>query len=253
MIYSFPGTTILPARWNDFDIGGLEASVILIDTDYHFSMLQLVNLLEHRITAKLSLTDRMKIIESDSKQIEEPVDVEQLIKTSLRRLFVAHCNSTTQLVATLYSLESHLVSSAGKVSAVMIDSISAFYWIDRCSAPDVTKTVDSVHSKIVGALRKLVATYGIVVIVTKPAILHKRQKAPPAQLSGVSSGVVANAQEHFEYMGKSWQRFVTQRLVLSRKRPTFGSGQLFCARNSMKNLSFDFSIGDVGIQFTDRI
>lgn len=49
----------------------------------------------------------------------------------LSRLLVVHCSSSSQLLLTLHFLETSLSSRPG-LALLLIDSISAFYWQDRC-------------------------------------------------------------------------------------------------------------------------
>ena len=56
---------------------------------------------------------------------------EAALRTCLSRLLVVHCGSSSQLLLTLHYLETSLSSRPG-LSLLLIDSISAFYWLDRC-------------------------------------------------------------------------------------------------------------------------
>ncbi|XP_031697419.1 DNA repair protein XRCC2-like [Anarrhichthys ocellatus] len=87
--------------------GGLEVDVVFVDTDYSLDMLRLVSILDSRLNAD-----------------------EAALRSCLSRLLVVHCSSSSQLVLTLHFLETSLSSRPGL--ALLIDSISAFYWLDRC-------------------------------------------------------------------------------------------------------------------------
>lgn len=58
-------------------------------------------------------------------------DEEALLRSCLSRLLVVHCSSSAQLLLTLHFLENSF-SSRPSLELLLIDSISAFYWLDRC-------------------------------------------------------------------------------------------------------------------------
>ncbi|KAF0028653.1 hypothetical protein F2P81_019740 [Scophthalmus maximus] len=96
--------------------GGLEADVVFVDTDYSLDMLRLVSIMESRLNAALSTSAA-----SD----------EEACRSCLSRLLVVHCSSSSQLLLTLHFLENSFSSRPG-LALLLIDSISAFYWPDRC-------------------------------------------------------------------------------------------------------------------------
>lgn len=55
---------------------------------------------------------------------------EATLRSCLSRLLVVHCSSSSQLLLTLHFLETSLSSRPG-LALLLIDSISAFYWLDR--------------------------------------------------------------------------------------------------------------------------
>lgn len=56
---------------------------------------------------------------------------EKLLRSCLSRLLVVHCSSSSQLLLTLHFLETSLFSRPN-LALLLIDSISTFYWQDRC-------------------------------------------------------------------------------------------------------------------------
>lgn len=52
------------------------------------------------------------------------------LRSCLSRLLVVHCSSSSQLILTLHLLETSF-SSRPSLAVLLIDSISAFYWLDR--------------------------------------------------------------------------------------------------------------------------
>ncbi|KAM9417243.1 LOW QUALITY PROTEIN: DNA repair protein XRCC2-like [Salvelinus alpinus] len=98
------------------DCGGLEVKVMYVDTNYHFDMLRLVKVLEHRLG-------------EDGDAVVEP---EERVRACLSRLFVVLCSSSVQLLLTLHYLENTFCSRHA-LCLLVIDSIAAFYWVDRSS------------------------------------------------------------------------------------------------------------------------
>ncbi|XP_066305040.1 DNA repair protein XRCC2-like isoform X1 [Branchiostoma lanceolatum] len=176
--------------------GGLEAGVVFVDTDYHFDILRLVTVLEGR----LETTD------------------EDRVKQCLRRLYIVRCNSSEQLVITLHSLE-HIIASSSEVSLLIVDSISAFYWLDR-STDDSISGQELNQRRCVDILSRYLSDYGIVLIATKQALFgHKSRKSQKEDSTSLSPKVektkVENV-EHYEYMSHAWQNLIKYRYVFSR-------------------------------------
>lgn len=124
--------------------GGLEVDVVFVDTDYSLDMLRLVSILDSRLSAGghthtrahtgtgseiLILSFWWSSVLSSSPSSAGPD--EAAVRSCLSRLLVLHCSSSSQLLLTLHFLETTL-SSRPTLALLLIDSISAFYWLDRC-------------------------------------------------------------------------------------------------------------------------
>lgn len=70
--------------------------------------------------------------DSAARSSSSPMAVsdEEVLRSCLSRLLVVHCSSSSQLLLTLHFLENSL-SSRPALALLLIDSISAFYWVDR--------------------------------------------------------------------------------------------------------------------------
>ena len=189
---------ILPSTWNGVSLNGCDAGVILIDNDYSFSILRLVTLMERFILHKAEETS--KVISSE--------DVEKFIRACLRKLHVSQCSSSTEFVMTVHRLESLVCNEPG-IAAIIIDSLSAFYWIDRYNGGDNIQAQEVNMKLAVDGLSKLVNTYSLVLIVTKAAVFKKKGNTN-AVVDTVTDDLDA---EHSEFLCKPWQRMVTNRLV----------------------------------------
>lgn len=128
MLYHLTARCILPKSE-----GGLEVEVMFIDTDYHFDMLRLVTILEHRLSQSS----------------------EEVITHCLGRLFLVHCSSSTQLLLTLYSLET-VFCGHPSLCLLVLDSLSAFYWIDRANGGESVSAQESTLKKCSHFLEKVV-------------------------------------------------------------------------------------------------
>ncbi|KAJ8278113.1 hypothetical protein GJAV_G00083990 [Gymnothorax javanicus] len=157
MLYHLVAHCILPEA-----SGGLEVEVVFVDTDYHMDTLRLVAILERRL----------------------PAGSEDAVRSSLARLYVVHCNSSVQLLLTLHYLEGMFLSRPS-LSALILDSISAFYWVDRANGGDSLALQEANLRKCAKVLEKLLKDTGIVVFATVHAIMRnyraKTPRRPPSQ------------------------------------------------------------------------
>ncbi|XP_031166282.1 DNA repair protein XRCC2 [Sander lucioperca] len=166
--------------------GGLEVDVVFVDTDYSLDMLRLVSILDSRLNAD-----------------------EAALRSCLSRLLVVHCSSSSQLLLTLHFLETSLSSRPG-LALLLIDSISAFYWLDRCEGGASVAKQEEKLSKCAVLLGRLLRDYRITVFATCHAI--RRSWSGPSSSSSSSSSDYDRP-----YLCHPWQRLVTHRLLCSRQ------------------------------------
>ncbi len=174
--------------------------VVYIDTDFHFSLMRLVGMLESRI--KVCMQSYANIIDAD-----------ECINDCLQRLHVIRCHSSLQLLTALHSLEETL-QKMPQISLLIIDSISAFYWLDRMAHLDTsTARSSSIRiSQTAAILTQLTADNNLLTFVSKAAIMARKEGHKD------TSNITAKGQMpvHFEYMGQHWQSCVTNRLIFSK-------------------------------------
>uniref|UniRef100_A0A3P8Q8P2 RecA family profile 1 domain-containing protein n=1 Tax=Astatotilapia calliptera TaxID=8154 RepID=A0A3P8Q8P2_ASTCA len=183
--------------------GGLEVDVVFVDTDYSLDMLHLVSILD----SKLSAAD------------------EAALRSCLSRLLFVHCYSSSQLLLTLHFLETTL-SSRPALALILIDSISAFYWVDRCEGGASYTKQEEKLSRCAELLGRLLRDYRITVFATCHAI--RRPGVPSSSSDSERS-----------YLCRSWQRLVTHRLLCSRQEPG----------NNMVSWSSSFCVTEAGVAF----
>ena len=214
MLLHLIASCILPKSWKDLKLNGRSVGVVFLDTDYHFQLLRLVTIMEHRILKAIKETQAVTLPENinrtnhlenipgrDSLHYPDKYcDYESFIKSCLGLLFIVHCNSSIQLLATVLSLE-NLLAAKPEVGVFMIDSLSAFYWLDRCSGGESLSQQESNQRKIVDVIRKYAQQYHVVLIATKQAIFASKEKVA-----------------HREHLCQAWQRLVNYRYEFDRNR-----------------------------------
>nr|XP_054767459.1 DNA repair protein XRCC2-like [Lytechinus pictus] len=190
-------------------------------------------------------------------------EVEGFIKACLKRLYIVKIASSNQLVITLHSLES-LLASQCDISVLMMDSVSAFYWLDRMKGDGAQH--QGVNQKLAFTiLSRLVQDYHLVLFATKAALVAKQPQHEfwsrldsasetdcSHQTSSTSSLKLST--EHHEFMGQEWTKLVTHRLVLEHRDHMTSNGPISSFMSALKHktsgnmYSCQFTIDEQGIQ-----
>lgn len=250
---------ILPKVWKDIPVGGPESKVIFISTDYKFSLLRLVLILEKKITEILqSHLSKVSQNANDGDNVAE-LDIESEVQLftddCLQRAQVVYCSSSWQLFLTLHSLEYQLTTDAS-FSLLVIDSISTFYWLDRFCANDNISNQGLNIRRITKILKKFVNDLNIFVIATKLSFFKPKSSdnLDPTNdnsfiinLNAVNNpGIYTTAkQSHTKYLDKSWENFVCKRWVFTE---ISAAESKFCLTGTnLKTLHF--TISESGVKF----
>lgn len=196
LFYHFIARCILPPSWQGTELGGLSAGVVLVDTDHHFNLLRLVTVLEKRVVSKLA-----------SPSVEK---VTIFIQECLQMLTVIRCWNSEQLLLTLHSLDS-VIGPGVNISLLLIDSVSAFYWLDRMNLMDNMNELDKLHAQLVAALKKLITNYKVVIMATRQVLMKERETETVDHMDKLDF-------KHFDFMGRNWQTFVKCRLILKKEQ-----------------------------------
>ncbi|XP_072268685.1 DNA repair protein XRCC2 [Pyxicephalus adspersus] len=209
--------------------GGLQVEVIYIDTDYHFDMLRLVTILEHRLA------------ESN----------EETVKECLSRFFLVCCSSSVQLLLTLYSLE-NMFCSHPTLCLLIIDSLSSFYWIDRNNGGDSIAKQESNIRKCIELLDKLLKEYKLVLFASTQTLMQKFSN-DVSKGSSHSTEASASILDYKPYLCKLWQHITTHRLLFSKDAMLPDNVQTFSLLSRhLKNNNVTrrtFVIADSGVKF----
>ncbi|XP_016052432.1 PREDICTED: DNA repair protein XRCC2, partial [Miniopterus natalensis] len=221
MLYHLTARCILPRS-----AGGLEVEVLFIDTDSHFDLLRLVTILEHRL----------------------PQSSEERVKGCLARLFLVHCSSSSQLLLTLHSLET-VFCRRPSLCLLILDSLSAFYWIDRANGGDSVTSQESTLKKCAQLLEKLVNQHRLVLFATTQSLMQRAPSStggPSASSRPSEAGV-----EYRPYLCQAWQRLVGQRLFFSKDESNTSHQFSLVSRNLKSNTlkKHVFIIGESGVEF----
>lgn len=215
-------TCILPKEWKGVHYGGLERLVVYLDLDCRFAIQRLSQALHHHI---LQTHHHHHANGSD----------EELVLACMARFLYARCYNSFQFLATLKTLHSQLQKESKRhgVGAhfLMIDSINAFYWIDRASTP-ITLECDkrknpSLHTvveNIVQEIQKLLHVQPMLLLATKATILgdasntsdlkRKFRKSSSTDTTDLLSSRGSQKHTYREYMPSTWQIFITHRILI---------------------------------------
>ena len=223
MLYHLTARCILPKSE-----GGLEVEVVFIDTDYHFDMLRLVTVLEHRL----------------------PQSSEEMVKHCLGRLFLVYCSSSTQLLLTLCSLETMLCRHPS-VCLLILDSLSAFYWIDRVNGGESVNLQESTLRKCSQLLEKLVNEYRLVLFATTQSIMQKASN--PEEGPSCARNCLSDVDVDYRpYLCKAWQRVVKHRILFSKQNDSKAGNQFSLLSRHLKSTNVKkhfFTIRESGVEF----
>ncbi|NWX15245.1 XRCC2 protein, partial [Aegotheles bennettii] len=223
MLYHLIARCIIPRSG-----GGLEVEVMFIDTDYHFDMLRLVTILENRLTQR----------------------TEEMMKQCLGRLFLVNCNSSTQLLLTLYSLE-NMFCIHPSLCLLILDSMSAFYWIDRSNGGESLNLQEMNLKKCANFLEKLMREHHLALFATTQTLMQKSTNSAesffPSKLQHETD------MDYRPYLCKSWQQMVTHRVFFS-KQCHSGNGKggftiVSCHLRRNNVVKRSFSVAECGVQF----
>ena len=173
---------VLPRQWCDREIGGREVEVVWMSTDHKFDILRLVAILEGVVSKAMSCSNDREITQSSntagvSVHERESESYQTLISSSLSRLHVVYCTSSTELALTLQSLRVSFLTAHPDTCAIVLDNVAEFYWTDRAEA-DSLRGAQVKQCAWVNALHSLVEQHHLVVFSARPFLFST---AAPAQ------------------------------------------------------------------------
>ncbi|XP_016502180.1 DNA repair protein XRCC2 homolog isoform X2 [Nicotiana tabacum] len=220
---------ILPKAWKGINYGGLERLVMFIDLDCRFDVLSLSQSLKRQIIKanghKLNKVDDSL---SGSKDVHSEYD-QELFAVSMRRFLYIRCYDSSEFLATLKTMHLQLQKEKEAhgtgVCLLMIDSIGAFYWMDRAS-PSIppgsinrkSLSLQCVSESVVQEIQKILLVHPMLVLTTKATSLQDKYTTREIRIIGQLSveGTLdsktirssASVQLYREYMPSVWQMIV---------------------------------------------
>ena len=221
-------SVLLPKSFKGICIDGCDAGVIFIDTDQHFNILQLGNFVEQKIRKSLRkvkesiknecddkskielLLDKSEFISFVKKRkSEQKRQISELVKKILENFIYLKCVDSNQYATTLLSIDS-IIMHKTKVSLVIIDSISAFYWHDRIYRADTWHKTEQFYNKIFKVFLNFIKKYKLVLLFTRQDLFNKQNFDKDAK-----KHCDAETEElSYEFMGKELSNGVNTKINL---------------------------------------
>ncbi|XP_022863713.1 DNA repair protein XRCC2 homolog isoform X3 [Olea europaea var. sylvestris] len=206
-------------EWNGVEYGGLGRAVMFVDLDCRFDVLRFSQLLKRRL-----IGSRANVLGNEHD------DFHELLTVCMRRFLYIRCYNSLEFLVILKTMHCRLQkekeTQAGGVYLLMIDSIGAFYWMDRAllsssgSNNRKSLSLQCVVETMVQEIQRLLLVHPMLVLASKSASFGDKQSTTEViRNPGKGSSVMAmdfrsGPQNllHREYMPSVWQSFVTHRI-----------------------------------------
>ncbi|KAE9466132.1 hypothetical protein C3L33_01997, partial [Rhododendron williamsianum] len=219
---------ILPKEWKGMNYGGLGNLVMFFDLDCRFEILSLSQALKHRIMEANGSRAIPNWEQGDADAFncnqKKGPDIEcdrELFSSCMRRFMYVRCYDSLEFLTALKTLHYQLQKEREThgVDFLMIDSIGAFYWIDRASTSVALKgnnrkchSLQSVSESIIQEIRKLLLVHPMLVLATKAANLGELKRNSQKWYSEKASDLITLGSgpqklPYREYMPSIWQVF----------------------------------------------
>lgn len=149
---------------------------------------------------RFSFERLVELIKARSEVAGVPVEQRScFVQACLTRLLHANIDSSEQLAEALRQVPV-FVEAEPCTSLLVIDSIAAFYWLDRAAGGELPAEQDAPQASIAHAMANLLtAVHPLAVVVTKPAYFGQ--------------GTESSLLPHKEYLSKAWRALVTKRFI----------------------------------------
>ncbi|KAH6834114.1 hypothetical protein C2S53_017008 [Perilla frutescens var. hirtella] len=252
---------ILPKEWKGVHYGGLERAVMFIDLDCRFDVSSLSRALQRRIIEANGLRSSLK---GNVNEIDK-----ELFAACMGRFLYTRCYNSFEFLATLKTLHHRLQQEKEKrgsaVYMLLIDSIGAFYWMDRALPSSSTGnnnrkslSLQTVVETVVHEIQRLMAVHPILVLATKSAAFGDKQSTTEVIRKRSDEKMLASRgpqnTSHRDFMPSVWQSFVSHRLLLRtsdgiskhQNHPTFSTEWLLPSLKSSEH----FTVDDDGVLVT---
>ncbi|XP_076674903.1 X-ray repair cross complementing 2 [Andrena cerasifolii] len=175
---------ILPNCVGTFRINGCNASAILINTDHHFQVSKLIDLMTDMIETAYAVSSASA---SASETVLNNFDKIAIVRNSLRNLHIIDCYDSEQFFLTLCTLDDLFLSNA-EVALLAVDNMTAYYWQDRQNNGAIT--IDSYIRKLLKHIKLHTIRFNVATIYTRPCntiIDYKENKFTRDLLAGTTN------------------------------------------------------------------
>ncbi|XP_076627270.1 X-ray repair cross complementing 2 [Colletes latitarsis] len=149
---------ILPDYYGSVRIKGCNASVILINTDHHFQVSKLIDIMNNIVDAACTVPLKSETFKTNSEKIS-------IVQNSLRNLYIINCYNSEQFFLTLRTLDDIFLDNS-EIALLAIDSITAYYWQDRKNNSNIT--VNTYIRKLLQLATVHTTRFNVATIYTRP-------------------------------------------------------------------------------------
>ncbi|KAG8688614.1 hypothetical protein FRC09_012824 [Ceratobasidium sp. 395] len=129
-------------------LGGRNKSVIVCDCDARWSLLRLHTIISRYLHERLAsaTSESQPNIDSEMNDATSAPTTSEVVSDALKRVHVFRPTSTLSLATTLMALRGYHKSRMPNetIGMLMIDSISAFHWLDRWATEQLEKSSSQV-------------------------------------------------------------------------------------------------------------
>ncbi|KAJ6263381.1 hypothetical protein Dda_1944 [Drechslerella dactyloides] len=151
LLYHLAGLAVLPSSWNGVTLAGQDGAVVFIDCDGRFDVLRLAATIEAYVRTRLARAVQFcRSAAAETDHSDPALDnylalllaitdahVAELVEYVLAHVHVYSPQSSPQLLDILSAIPAHITASPSHnrpLSSILIDGVSAFYWLDRQSS-----------------------------------------------------------------------------------------------------------------------
>ncbi|XP_076227958.1 X-ray repair cross complementing 2 [Nomia melanderi] len=148
---------ILPDYHGTVRIKGCNAPAILINTDHHFQVSRLIEIMTGVVNVAYAESFKFDPLDTELEKIN-------IIQNSLSNLKVINCYHSEQFLLMLRTLDDMFLSNA-KIALLAIDSMTAYYWQER---ENNVVTIDTYIKRLLKLVKKQTNLFNVVTVYTKP-------------------------------------------------------------------------------------
>lgn len=148
---------ILPDYHGTVQIKGCNAPAILINTDHHFQVSRLIEIMTGVVNIAYAESFKFNSIDTELEKIN-------IIQNSLSNLKIINCYHSEQFLLMLHTLDDMFLNNA-KIALLTIDSMTAYYWQERENS---VVTVDTYIKRLLKVIKKQTNLFNVVTVYTKP-------------------------------------------------------------------------------------